>query len=305
MRKARVFISCGQRNAREKRIGFRVFDHFNRRGFSPFFAERVHSPESLTEHIFKTLCESEYFLFIDFRRERIGCRKTRGSLFVGQEIAIATYLKIPGVGFCEKGMQREGILDYQIYNPIVFSNEEQIFGQLEKLTREWDANSVNELFLSYDPDNVSRDYILRNHPHSARSDWWHIQVHNRHKSKHALSCLAYLSHIEDLGTQNPIDIPSIELNWSGLGVISVNILSNQKRELDAFFTIHGEDKIRFHTRKIHTSNPRYQMAVLDKGHYKLRYLVAADNFPLADKTFQLDFEDTIQSIRFYPLDTNH
>ena len=91
MRRARVFISCGQQNNREKKIGFEVERFFKDKGFETYFAERVHSPEALTEHIFKFLRKSEYFVFIDFRRNKISREEYRGSLFVNQEIAISTF----------------------------------------------------------------------------------------------------------------------------------------------------------------------------------------------------------------------
>ena len=116
MRKARVFISCGQRTDREKNIGMEVDRHFKKRGFDTYFAEKVHSPEALTEHIFTYLRNSEYFVFIDFKREKINENDYRGSLFVNQEIGISTFLKIPGIGFHEKNVKREGILNFQIYN---------------------------------------------------------------------------------------------------------------------------------------------------------------------------------------------
>ncbi len=116
MRKSRVFISCGQKEPKERNIGLSVDQFFKERGFETYFAERVHSPEALTEHIFSFLKESEYFVFIDFRRDKIADNEYRGSIFVNQEIGISTFLKIPGLGFHEKGVKREGILDYQIYN---------------------------------------------------------------------------------------------------------------------------------------------------------------------------------------------
>ena len=101
MRKARVFISCGQRIDREKNIGMEVDRYFKARGFDTYFAEKVHSPEALTEHIFTYLKESEYFIFIDFKREKINKTEYRGSIFVNQEIGISIFLKIPGIGFYE------------------------------------------------------------------------------------------------------------------------------------------------------------------------------------------------------------
>lgn len=49
--------------------------------------------------------ESEYYVYIDFRRERIDEEGHRGSLFVNQEIAIATFLMRDGGG---APMHRDG-----------------------------------------------------------------------------------------------------------------------------------------------------------------------------------------------------
>lgn len=99
MRKARVFISCGQRTDRERTIGLEIDRFFRDKGFETYFAEKVHSPEALTENIFKFLRESEYFVFIDFTREKISKEDFRGSVFVNQEIGISTFLKIPEFRF--------------------------------------------------------------------------------------------------------------------------------------------------------------------------------------------------------------
>lgn len=151
MRNARVFISCGQRDEREKSVGEAVRKYFKALDFDPYFAERVHSPEALTEHIFSNLRESEYFIFIDFRRDKL-CRskgKYRGSLFVNQEIAIAAFLKIPTLGFYERGTIREGILNCQIFNPFPFTDVSEIIAKLDQETANWDKTSLNELRLEY------------------------------------------------------------------------------------------------------------------------------------------------------------
>ncbi len=222
MRKARVFISCGQRAEREKKIGLEVDRYFRERGFLTYFAEKVHSPEALTDHIFTFLKESEYFVFIDFKRDKISNEDFRGSLFVNQEIGISTFLRIPGIGFIEKGVKREGILDYQIYNAFPFEDGTEIIARLREETKDWDPNSVNELYLMHDPKKVSRNVILNNNP-QLLTDWWHIEVINRNKSKHAFSCLAYLTEIKNIDSGTRIDIPSIELVWSGLGDYTVNV----------------------------------------------------------------------------------
>jgi hypothetical protein len=298
MRKARVFISCGQRTQREKNIGLEIDRFFKDKGFETYFAEKVHSPEALTEHIFKFLRESEYFVFIDFKREKISKDDFRGSLFVNQEIGISTFLKIPGLGFFENGIKREGILSFQIYNAFPFDDGTEIINRLREETRDWDPNSVNELFLSYNPQYDSRNVTLNNHPQRPLTDWWHIEVRNRNKNKHAFTCLSYLTKITNTVSNENYEIPSIELIWSGLGDFIVNIMANGKRELDAFHIIQNENVIRFQSRAPTTTSQRFNLPVLKNGIYLLEYSVVSSNFEVASREFLLKHSSSHKEIEF-------
>lgn len=66
----------------------------------------------------------------------------------------------------------------------------EIVAKLKEETKDWDPESVNELFLSLDKHSDHKDVKLINNPETPLSDWWHIEVKNRNKSKHAFSCLA-------------------------------------------------------------------------------------------------------------------
>ena len=216
MRKARVFISCGQRTEREKRIGSAVEQHFRGRGFDAYFAEKVHSPKALTDHIFRSLEASEYFVFVDFKRDRLPDDDFRGSLFVNQEFAIATFLEVPGLGFQEIGVRREGIADYQIWNPLPFEGESDILKQLPDQTKDWDPDSVNELFIEYDTTDVN-EVLIANQPGTPKIKSHHLRVANRNRRKHAFSCTGYVTKIVDLENAVDLDIPTNELIWSGVG----------------------------------------------------------------------------------------
>jgi hypothetical protein len=289
MRKARVFISCGQRNENEKQIGKHVEAYFKDKGFETYFAEMVHSSEALTENIFRFLAESEYFIFIDFKRDELSNGSFRGSLFVNQEIAIATFLKINGLGFIEKDVAREGILQYQIYNAITFSDEEGIFSKLDELIADWDTESVNELQILFDPESINRNVVLLDSPGQPHSDWYHLEVRNRNKTKHAFSCVGYVSRIKGLATDETMAIPTNELVWAGIGELSVNLIAGTARELDAFFLIQGEGLIRFHQRPSSTSNPRYHLPALPRGRYLIEYMVISSNFKTTQKAFLVNF----------------
>lgn len=299
MRKARVFISCGQSTDREKNIGLSVESYFkNERKFETYFAERVHSSDALTENIFSFLRQSEYFIFIDFKREKIGQNDYRGSLFVNQEIAIATFLKLRGLGFYEKGVRHEGILKYHIYNAFPFEDGTEILKRIAEETKEWDNDSVNELHLSYNSSDTTRDTVINNAPDKPLSDWYHIEIKNRNKNKHAFSCIGYITSIKHIDSGEIINVPTNELIWAGIADIAVNIIANGKRDLDAFFVIHNDGFIRFHQRPLATNNANYCLPDLPKGKYLLTYTIISNNFAIAQKDFRLIYEDSHTTIYF-------
>lgn len=297
-RKARVFISCGQSNDREKKIGLAVESYFKEKKFETYFAEEVHSPEALTESIFSFLQKSEYFVFIDFKREKMETNEIRGSLFVNQEIAIATFLKLQGLGFSEKGVKQEGILKYQIFNAFPFEDETEILKKLEEETKDWDNESVNELYLSYDPETTTKDTKLIDAKNQPLSDWYHLVVENRNKNKHAFSCIGYITKIKNLNSGQVIMPPTNEIIWAGIGDISVNIMANGKRELDAFYVRRDDEKIHFHQRPLKTTNQKYWLPDLPKGKYFITYTIISSNFPMVSKDFRIIYENTQSSIYF-------
>ena len=69
--KARVFISCGQRDQDERTVVDKIADTIRNAGFDPYVAVEQQSLRGLKENIFFHLASSEYFLFVDFKREEL------------------------------------------------------------------------------------------------------------------------------------------------------------------------------------------------------------------------------------------
>jgi len=134
--KSRVFISCGQRKDNEElAIANQIADKLDKMGFEPYIAVGEQSLKGVKENIFKRLEESEYFLFIDFKRERlfktneefVDTNDHRGSLFSHQELAIATFLDYEVLAFQEKGVKKDdGILGFIQANCIPFSKRRNL-----------------------------------------------------------------------------------------------------------------------------------------------------------------------------------
>src|SRR5690348_15441607 len=89
--KARIFISCGQREGEESELANTIANKLIQRGFDPYIAVEEQVLRGFTQNILPRLEESEYYLFIDFRREAVLDEHgnhigNRGSLFSHQEL---------------------------------------------------------------------------------------------------------------------------------------------------------------------------------------------------------------------------
>lgn len=106
-KKARVFLSCGeQKGTEEISIAQRIKAKLERMGFQLYIAVEEQTLKGVKDNIFSRLAESEYLIFIDFKREKLMEKtekgepeKHRGSLFSNQELAIAAFLETPVLAF--------------------------------------------------------------------------------------------------------------------------------------------------------------------------------------------------------------
>lgn len=163
--KARVFISCGQSNVSETKVANDIRTMLENANYEPYVATQDHSASGLKENIFKKLSEAEYYLFIDFKREKMGTDKEgndvhRGSLFTNQELAVASSLDLKMLGFQEEGVERQGILnEIQLNCPKFRGNEKDklanIIHQVIINSPDWKPNWRKELAMEPSPQYKS------------------------------------------------------------------------------------------------------------------------------------------------------
>lgn len=142
MPKPFIFISCGQYATSEKELGKRISKMVKElTEFEPFFAEEVQDLNGLDANILTALHDCVAFITILHPRgviDRPGNQPplVRASVWIEQEIAIATYIqrvegrKIPIIAFKHRSVGREGIRDLIQLNPIEFENESEILEAL-------------------------------------------------------------------------------------------------------------------------------------------------------------------------------
>ena len=131
----KVFISCGQRGD-ERKIAAKIASILETDfGLQSYLAFRIQSFEDIMT-ITKELESSDYYLFIDFRRDRNTPQEFEYSLFSHQELALAHHLGFEEIiALQEEGVPSEGFLKYILSNPANFSNEDELLDKLRELIR--------------------------------------------------------------------------------------------------------------------------------------------------------------------------
>jgi hypothetical protein len=291
---ARIFLSCGQGSSKEmelaETIKERIEDELH---FIVYVARMDHSLNSLTQNIFEKIDDSEYFLFIDFRREQITPNRTRvdggdhpvyrGSLFTNQELSVAAFLRdIDILGFQEEGVKElDGMLRYLQINCDIFSVRDSLPDLIIRKIREasWNPNWRNELKMEYIAEGIPARVITNTNPAEYDTHtFYHFKVSNLNARKVALNCSAYIEKIETEGI--PQYTPSLaELKWKNQVQDSLSIPPGESRLLDAYRIPSNREWIML---AINTHLIDYQGLpleyILREGVHVITYVIYSENF---------------------------
>lgn len=300
--KAKVFISCGQSeyDEREKRIARTLAQSVEEKGYEAYLAIGVQDARSFRENIYRELAGSEYFLFIDLKREPIA-DSFRGSLFCHQELAVASFLELDMAFFQEKGVLREGLGQYIQSNPSVFGSEQELYDLVNTFlsTHSWSTSWKNALSIQVSPDTPRVVGVTNNR--QLESVWYHLQVQNHHKHKIARNCFAFLDSLTVLSTGEVRRPKTVELHWAGCDLPGVTILPQSSRELDAFFADEENSSI-LRTISYSTSS-NFIPAQLYKGSYLMTFRVVSENLGQVVGGFRVVFDGTFKGVKeFRPED---
>jgi hypothetical protein len=275
-------------------------------GYKPYLALEQQTLQGVKEGIFRNLQNTEYFLFIDFRREGLfkegtinfDSGESRGSLFSNQELAIAAFQDLEILAFQERGIKKEdGILKFIQANCKTFSDRKKLPRLvIAEVRKKWNPNWRNEIELEQ-VAYVDADTTL------GTSRFFHIKVRNKHKDKTAFNCTAFVERIKNLQTGNTIVPESVELKWKGITRAEVHIISKSYRFLDAFSVRHAAP-----TAATIGLNPfivdysGYADYVLSTaGDYEIDYVVFSDNFSPARARFRLHIGTNLTDVAFQKL----
>jgi len=301
--RAQVFISCGQReDLGEIKLAEKLAVALDEAGFEPYIASRQQTLRGLKENIFERIAESEYFLFIDFKREQINETAPtcyRGSVFSQQELAVASHLDIDVIAFQEEGVKPlEGILAFMQANCIRFSDRTTLPAKVMEVVRKrgWSTNWKNCLSIEA---KGSIDRNVTRFPENIQADFYHLMIRNNHLRKTARNVYGYLESVTDVKTGTHIDFEAVEFKWAGYILPNATIPSEHTRKLDAFWIAHpNPNSPQFNT---FTDSSMFIPRLIGPGEWHLVYTVISDTVLGASRKFLLHLDGSVGGVRLDPI----
>jgi hypothetical protein len=290
---ARVFISCGQSHrSDELEVARRIAERLSKDGYETYIAVQEQCLKGVKENIFQQLDSSEYFVFVDFKREKLeGQEECRGSLFSHQELAVAAFREKTVVAFRESGVELNGIARFMQANAKPFSDRENLPAIVadEIRQRGWKPDWRAELAMRVnDPAYADATFENRdaaNNYTKARGRFFHVAVENRHRDKPAINCYVYLEDIRNAGTGESVPVRTIEFKWCGYTFPNALIAPNASRSFDAFwFPFIKSSRLGFN---VFADWGGLHPHVPVPGTYYFTYRVISENFPSVAARFRV------------------
>lgn len=196
-----MFVSCGQQ-PHERELARKIGKLLVERGFDVYIAIDVQTILEINTGIIQELKNSDCYLFINFRRERIGFglktgRQYRGSLFSNQELAIAYALNFERILVInQEGILPEGMLKYIGINTETFVGTEDCCATVKRaLDRSgWSTNYSRRLRadgLRFSDPNLQYGHLV--------GRFLYIDIHNGRPDIAALEATAKCSGFAKAG----------------------------------------------------------------------------------------------------------
>ncbi len=214
---------------------------------------------------------------------------------------MASFLGIEVLAFHEQSTKpTDGILGFIQANAIPFSERNSlpdlVADNIRRRIKEerWDPRWRNELAPERRQEDFS-DPVLRETGKTGR--FFHIGVHNRHRTKAALNCCAYLEKASVLDSGPDIPLRPVEFKWEGYRLPNAHIHASTRRRFDAFWILH-DDPTQFQFNAFCDAWPFLPNLGGADSQYKLTYLVLADNFPPARRSFILKIGKCLDATKF-------
>jgi hypothetical protein len=295
-RPAIVFISCGQATSEERQTAGQVKQWLESQGFQAFVALETQSLNDINSGTIGRLRDADYYLLIDFPRERLEeecghSTRARGSLFTHQELAIAYVLDFPEAIFLKhEDVELKGLAQFQMANAATFASMSEVLPLVQNhvRARQWSPDYTRHL-------RVGKwrwsDGLIRYGDHTGTMDQWvlFVDIENPRNDLAALSTTARLKAVT-FATGNTVTAPDqSDLKWAGQAGYQRTIWPGGLGSLDALALKHDHPSHVY----LHSALDVARTPVIeDAGKCTLTYQVFAPGFRTLEFSICLELTNT-------------
>jgi len=300
--RARVFISCGQdQNSDEVQTAQAIATRLQSLGFDPYIAVQEQSLSGLVENIYSRLSSSEYFLFIDFKRERIGeSNEHRGSLFSHQELAIASYAGLELLAFQERGVRPlDGIMRFLQANAIPFTDRHLLANVIadKVVERGWHPDWRRALRLERDSTQYMDGKLFgeSQFDKGRLMRFFHGIAHNEHRAVAAVHTYVYLDSIKSVASGAEQPFKAAEIKWAGYVYPNAMVRPGERRLFDCCHVEHSQPSVALFN--VFADSTEFTPVIRGPGQYRLRFSAFSDRFPPASLDLRLTLGKIIEEAK--------
>jgi hypothetical protein len=278
---AKVFISCGQASPAERQVTNSISAWFSSQGFSPYVAIQVQSILDLNAGIIGDLKTSDYYLFVNLRRERLKClprREYRGSLFTNQELAIAYALGFEHMLMINQlGVRREGVFQFMVSNVPEFTMLNEVLGRVQSAvqTAGWHPDYTRQLDVA--GHYFTLPFIYGDHAGSRHVCALHLRVKNGRPDIGAVGTIARLFNMTNPSGNQLASPDRTQLKASGHPAYSQTIWPNSEGTFDLLaIDMNNQSHAYLHSElDVHPRTP----IITQPGMWLLDYEIFSQGFP--------------------------
>jgi len=281
----KVFISCGQSNSSERQVATQLSDWFLSQGYNPYVAIQTQSILEVNAGIIRELKSSDFYLFINFRREKIRHRRFlpsrkdffRGSVFTNQELAIAYAMGFDNMLFVNQiGVRRDGLFGYIGVNTPEFDDYDQVLPIVQTAVTSAGWRPLYSRNLICQNIHWGDHVIYRDNTGARNVKVLHIDILNNRPDQGATNTVARLKSITTNGITTIAQDRS-HLKCSGSPVYSNTIWPNDHIAFDLLsIDLNNQSNIYLHSAL--DVFPRVPLITMT-GTYVLEYEIFAESFP--------------------------
>ncbi len=259
-----------------------IKDWFVSQGYSTYVATQVQTLQELNSQIIEALKSSDYFLFINLRREKVAPKTAdrlyRGSVYSNQELAVAHAFGFDHMILVNhKDVKNEGVFKFLVVNTPEFESISDVLSIVQGAVKK--SGWKNTFSRHFQVSVTSIDPVVRYGDHTMLRNLRiaHVNVSNRRPDIGAVDCAVRLVGIEPVGSANlPSPDPS-SLKATGRQGYSQFIWPESTGSFDLFGIDVGSypETYLLSEADIMPRNP----IISAPGTYKLAYEIYAAGFP--------------------------